>query len=568
MECSLGCDIAVLSRADGRAVPEYVAAGDSATGGRTCFRGHYAAALVSHPRRLTSAWQRNGTVQESRVSEALEEAAAKVAEAARANALAVLVDGRFPCEEIGRVVSSVRKGLGCETVAVYVPATDEGILRGLCTGGGRSASLEALREADTVLAVGDVFSTHPVAASWILDGVRRTRRGKLLAIDSMTGRTMRFASRGYVVRAGGEAAALGAVARCAGGELTGLKQPSASAKDLAETAGLTVKDVEEIAETIRNGTKAVIALSVPPGRVESAAACAVAAAAIQRTGAAQVVALCSCGNAAGALATARQLGAMSFAEWLGKTSSEPPKVVLTIGTDLAGLAPDEITQAVFGNADTVIAAAAMPGPTTARADIVLPLATWFETEGETIGADGERRTLCRLAEPPGGAMSPSALMDELSRRIEGWAAPDEVSGNVGDVALDAVAELEIPDAAEERTEKSFTILARTEHHELNEAATSRQLAWVQLMEEKPFVLVSSADSQALGVRSGDSVRVSSACGDAELMAKLSDAVPSGVLAAPVGLPETRNLFCWKVRSTGVVDVVPTMGRIETVRSAE
>ncbi|MFH0965500.1 MAG: molybdopterin dinucleotide binding domain-containing protein [Planctomycetota bacterium] len=565
MHCSLACDLAVAAGAKDALVPDYPPAEGSRTRGRLCFRGHYVSALAGHGARLSSAWVHNGSIRETSPAEAVKLAAVKLRDAARANSLAVLVDGNFPCEETAKAVSFARERLQCSAVAVYVPPADEELLKGL--GDAPTVGLEKVSEAATVLAVGDVFSTHPVLAGFILDAIGRTKQGKLLAIDSTIGRTMRFAAKGYLVRPGTEGALLAAIARAAGARPDGHGHPEETLAALSRRTGVDEGAAAEIVSDLRATPGSVVAISLPAGRVDSPAACAAALAAIGQKGVAQILPLCASGNARGALAVATALGAMPFGNWLSQLLTRPAAVILCIGTDLLGSAPGGIMQAIFGGADTVIAAASMPSATTARADIILPLAGWYETAGTLISPAGERISFGALSPPPGGAPSPGELADELAGHIEGptrSAAGFDVARL--DTALPTPTGLEadaapVPDGG-------FVMVSRTEHYELPEPGVSRQLAWVRLMECEPVAVLGSADAEGLGLRRGDSVRVSGADGSAELRLDVSDAVPPGVMATPLGLGSTKDLFPWKVRANGLVGIGPASARIVAAQSSE
>jgi len=566
--CSLVCPVAVSVDANGKVSPEYVKDPSSATQGRLCFRGHYVAELADHPARLTAAWERNGKVKEAELGRALGAAARALEKAVQAGSAAVLVDGNFPCESIAQAVSFVREGLGCDRVAVYVPPTDESILRGGSSCGMTGADTGALAKATTVLAVGDVFGTHPVMARPILDAVTRTREGQLLSIDSMVGRTMRYAAKKHVISPGGEAAALAAIARAAGGDL-GPSLGDASMADLAGRAGMGAAVAQEIASALRDRGPSVVILSIPTGRSAVAAACAAAAAAVERACNTKTILLCTYGNTAGALAAADSSGALSLGAWLARLKEEPASVVMTIGTDFAGLAPDDVAQAVFGAADTVICAASVPGATTARADIVLPLAAPFEVAGTVVTPSGERIDAPELLPPPGGAMTVVAMLEQLAGRMQGvtW-SPPSVDVSAQRLETGEIQGLGAGLRSLGSTEGALSMISRTRHFELPQGSVSRQLAWPKAVEPETCVVISPQDADALGVRPGDIVQLSTPAGVTTLPAKVDDAVPAGTLAATAGLPETRNLFSWNIRSDGLIDVGPAAASIDVVGSTQ
>ena len=320
---------------------------------------------------------------------------------------------------------------------------------------------------------------------------------------------------------------------------------------------------------LRQAQPAVVALSIPAGRASDAAACALAAAAIERACKTKTLVLCTYGNAAGALAAAAAAGALPLGAWLARLSQKPATVVLTIGTDLAGIAPEEVAQTVFSRAQTVISASSMPCVTAARADVVLPLAAPFETAGSAMTASGERLDLDALVAPPRGAMTVNQLIDGLAGRMPDvtWAdAPVDVSRH------HAPAEpLDNPDmglAQETPAPGTLAMISRTTHFDLPQGSTSRQLEWVRLVEGESHVLISPQDAGTLGVRSGDVLRLSTPGGVSTLRASVDDAVPVGMLAATPGLPDTRNLFPWRTRADGLIDIGPAAASIEVVRTTQ
>ena len=572
--------------------PEYSPGQDGFSEGRLCYRGHYVAGLMTHPRRLTDGVRRQGGDGVGPGYSGVVGEAAKVIQAASASdSLGVLISGNLPMGEIAATARFFQSSLPARQVSVLVPPSDEAMLRGLSSEGVR-AGFEEMGQADSVLVIGDVLGTHPVLARSLLDIRQRNRRAKLITVDTIAGRTARFATTPLQARHGSEVHAATALALAAGASLKDIVAKAPGLSDvigegadldtLLNHCGLARGDVEQVAAGLCEDEKSVILLANPPGRCGRGDLVAAAAECLAQAARSKLLPLYTWGGSVGALAVSRELRLAGTAAWLAAARAGEFSAALVVGCDPVGMLPRACADDSFGKIEHLVVASAMPNATTEKAEIVLPLAFWFEMDGESIDHNGNSRALEALAEPPGAADTPRGLVNLLAERL--GVEPVEATGAVSAARPDGAGKdggsgssRESGGSSKAGGRKSavggnkvgsegdkdvFVVTSRTESLDLFEGSLSRQLDWVSDIEPEPVLLISPADAASLGVCDRDVVGM----GDVELCARVSSAVPVGTVAVPPTVPGVLDVFGWQLDAETIA-VEPGRARLRVLAPA-
>ena len=545
LHCSLCCPAGVAIDDVGVVSPEYPGHEPGSHHG-LCARGHFIAELLAHPGRLREAMERGG--EEPRAIATDPRGRSALLRGSR-EGLAVVIDGNLPCEEIARAAHVTRMGLNVDRVAIFIPTADEAVLRGLATSGVERVPKEALAECDIILAVGDPFATHPLVASPILDAIAKARGNRLLCIDSVAGSTAGFAAEFCQVAPGGEAAALAGLL-AAMGAAAGLPARCDLAA-AAELAGVEPAALESLARAIGGARRLGVAIALPEGRCMAAAAAAALAAKVAEAKGGCVCPLLTYGNAVGAWRMAAALDAMTTSQLVHDIRAGHINRLIVVGTDIVSAIPMPELSAV----EVLAAAAAMPSATTARAQLVLPMAFWFELGGTVADGSGALRTLAAAAEPARGALAPSEALARLCADVEPMPDADIRAMAAADPPMDLARALGGPGdwAPPARQEGAMLVVSRADCLGFADGSASRQLLWPAMMEPQPRVRLNPADGPGGGETFGWTAGTVTLRGEGmslTLPAEVSADVPQGVAAVSPNFPETRMLFAWAATGVG------------------
>ena len=543
--CSLCCPAGVAIDDYGLVTPEYPGHTAGSHHG-LCTRGHFIGELLGHPSRLHEAAAREG---DALAPIAIDEACRRVAGLLPQirDGLAVVIDGNLPCEELAEAARLAREGLEVDRVVLFIPPADEAVLRGMATSSAPRLSEDAIRDCDVILAVGDPFATHPLIASPVLDAVSKARAHRLVCIDSVRGRTARFAAEFCQVRPGGEAAALAGLLRAMGAGASVPALATCEVGEAAEMAGAGVAAIEALAAAVGKAEKLGVLVSLPEGRCAAASAAAALAANVAEARGGGVCPLLSYGNAVGAWRLAAALGTTSAAGLAADIAEGRVKRLIVLGTDIVSAMP----MAELSSVEIVAAASPMPSATTARAAVVLPMAMWFEVGGTMVDGAGVSRWAEAVASAPRGAQAPAAILGRLCRsgaQGEGEARPDvsamvqtDPQADLGDVVGRPL------DWSPARAEGKLAVVSRADAIGFADGSMSRQLAWPVVMEPQPVVQLSPTDAADLAAATvtlrSDGVAMT-------LPVEANADVPAGVAAVSPRFPETRMLFAWAATGVG------------------
>jgi len=566
--CSLGCPVGVEKRPHGIVQPTYVQGADSFTNGRLCYRGHYAAALLSHPKRLVEAVSKQDGEGNHSHEALLAEAAGMIRNAGKENSLGVILSGNLPTSELWDAAQFLQNLIPSDHIGIFIPPSDHSMLGGLSACTCKAAGWEDLTKAQTVFAVGDVLGTHPVLGHALMDILEKNPKTGLLNLDVIQGRTMRFASQGMKAKIGYELHALLGLASVAGVDIQDFLRDAPDVEELLSAAEISKADAERCVDAIRTSKQAVLLLTLPHGRNVDGELMALAAGRLCKATKAKLMPLFIQGGSAGAYGVAKTLGLSNTAQWLRAAREGKFDTIFCADVDLAGCLPDDLYKETVGKAESLVVAASMPSLTVERADISLPLAFWFEMEGQVLDYQGESVRLSALHEPAGGALSLVNLLNLLAE-TSGTAPIDTVELNLSEKLGSILNSSEVPAPLILRSEPDsppypFTLISRTETLDLYEGGVSRMLDWPGTIEAEPAILIHPDDVDTLGIADQAIITLRNEFGSSRLMAKRNAAVPVGTAAIPATLPAMRNFFHWElgdkdieIRSLPAEIAVPT-----------
>jgi len=548
--CSLGCPVGVEKRPHDIVQPTYVQGADIFTNGRLCYRGHYAAALMAHPKRLVEAVSKQDSEGNHSHEALLAEAAGMIRNAGKENSLGVILSGNLPTSELWNAAQFLQDIIPSEHIGIFIPPSDHSMLGGLSACTCKAAGWEDLTKAQTVLAIGDVLGTHPVLAHELMDILEKNSKTGLLNLDIMQGRTMRFASQGMKAKSGYELHALLGLASVAGVDIQDFLRGAPDVDELLSAAEISKADAERCVDAIRAAKQAVIILTLPQGRNVDGELMALAAGRLCEATKAKLMPLFIQGGSTGAYAVEKALGLSNTAQWLTAAREGKFNTVFSAEVDLAGCLPDDLYKETVGKAESLVVAASMPSLTVQRADISLPLAFWFEMEGQVLDYQGTSVRLSALHEPAGGALSLVNLLNLLAEK-SGTAPIDTVEINLSEKLGPIINSSEVPDHLTLRSDPDsppypFALISRTETLDLYEGGVSRMLDWPGTIEAEPAILIHPDDADPLGIADQAIITLRNEFGSSRLMAKPNTAVPVGTAAVPATLPEMRNFFHWEL----------------------
>jgi anaerobic selenocysteine-containing dehydrogenase len=513
---------------------------------------------MAHPRRLTEAKRPKEKTGVSMHEEIVTEAAEKIRTSLFEKSLAVLVSGNLPGSELLAAVRHFLQYLPADQISIYIPPTDVAILRAIGIDKANQASEKEIGDYQTIIAVGDVMGTHPVLSAKLIQCIEANPAKGIMNLDSLAGRTSRFSKTFLRAKSGREVDAVLALAQIAQAKLEKLMPDIPSTEELLSTSGLTQQEAEKCVEALTEEKKSLLILTIPPGRTGQAAVYAAAVCSLAKKTQSKLLPLYHYAGSPGAYAITQSLGLAKMSDWLQAARAEKHRTYLLVDVDPAGIIPDALFAETFGQAESLLVASPMPNLTTQQADVVLPLAFWFEMDGQILDPRGEIVPVSALRKPPGGANTVVNLINQLSGKAEmKFIAPDEADLgklDVGKVAKEKMEKEELV-LSQEDTENSYFVTSRSETLDLIDGSLSRQLDWPLGIEPIPAVLLHPDDAEKLSVRSKDVIQLNNGSTPCELSVRINSAVPAGTVAVPATIPETRNLFEW-CSENGMLEVGP------------
>jgi len=186
---------------------------------------------------------------------------------------------------------------------------------------------------------------------------------------------------------------------------------------------------------------------------------------------------------------------------------------------------------------------------TARlAEVVLPAASFAEKEGTFTNFEGRAQKLNRAIEPVGDSRPDWAIVLELARYM-GQPMPYSSLQQVRD-EIDELVPKKTPVESELFTPVEYkpisisadgyplTLLTGSVLHHFGSGTRSMRAWRLKKFSPAAWVEVSGADVQRLGLDDGDPVKVVSPVGEVTAAARVSGALPQGMLFMPISFPES------------------------------
>ena len=396
--CSLACPFQVDVE-DGEPVGLEYDTSSGVTGGALCARGNMAFELLRLPARLETPLVAG---RATRWPETLRRLAEEI-KRLPAGSVGLVLGSDATAEEARAAGVFAAKCLGGAPGAVAFAANEDAVL---AEAGAQppvpAADLSALAEAQTVLAIGDVFTLCPVVSRRVLDA-KYAKRGNALVYLGPTGAGLTERMAGFKVLAPERRAAAAVLKELAALSSSGSADVTKAGK-LLSGAGLDLAGAAKAAEVLRGSAKTVVlAGSADPVAVRLGKLIAAALgengsflAMTEAAGAADVLDNWRPAAGLAGLADRIRKGALKGLVILG---ADPVSLGALGAEDLKGLA-------------LVAAGSAFASATTDAARFVLPTALWMEKSGRLAGADREAAVA-----PTGGAESYAWILEGLAREM-------------------------------------------------------------------------------------------------------------------------------------------------------
>lgn len=541
--CSLGCFLSVARSAHGYMAPEYRHDVPPLRRG-ACNRGNMTPDLMEHVRRVLSA---RFTDVKKPADVPLEPAFGRIADEVRASGATLVIDGNLPCEDIAAGLALAAGSKGKIAPVVYLPAEDEAVLDGLAAANTKFMTPEELAGCDALLIVGDAFATHPVISKPVHDLRRRNPRLPLIVVDSLVGRTEIFANLPLLVKPGTESRVLGAMALGAG--VSGLGAMAEDASKVAGAAGVSAEALSAAVRAVAGAKKLGVIVRAEIGKATD----------WDRVGLlAGLIAGAKGGGVAACLTYGNAMGACRLSHTAGAGPAPASETMIVLGTDIASVLSEGECAATMDRVKMLVAAGALPSPTTDAANVVLPMAFNFESGGTTVTGSGEIIAVDSIVDPPGDAKPAGELARILAEMLG-------IAGVERKVDAKRFEHMPLANAKAiiERVESlpaeprlgEFAAVTHSDAIHFHTGSMTGLMAWPQWMAPAPTVLMNSADAEALGIEAGERVIVESSEGQGEAKAELAKGHARGVVAVSSGFAAMRGLFRWNsAHPTGPVAV--------------
>jgi len=466
--------------------------------GRLCPRGNSASIVVDHPKRLAYPLLDGKEVTWDQAMQYIGSAMA----GARPEETAVVYSRGLTEAEV-RLVWGFADAAGTRNLVCGYVEPDNCFQHRLA--GVKAATIEQVKAARTTLLVGDVFNTSPVASGPVLEARYADRKNRLIVIDSIRTRQAGQAHVFLQVRPGTEVfALLGMV----GGLDKGL---GTDVEQCAAVSGVTGKQLADAAQMLLNG----------PSFVGSAMHLGRVCYPVQHSLMSQLVAVKAGATFMGFGEARVPFGKAGFEEFRRQAESGSLKTVFWFG----GMYPysyPELMSELTGHVQFRVATSIFR-PESALPGLVLPIPSELEKEstGQSYWGVVSRHP---VAAAFSGARPLARILGDLVSvsEIEPAAVPEKT-------AAEAVKLTQAASAGVDTVE--FVLLG--------EKRASGIGGFYDIEDE---IRLSSSDAAKLGVGNGEYVWAESATGKAEFRARVTAAVPDGVMSIGVNAHRNRVLF--------------------------
>jgi predicted molibdopterin-dependent oxidoreductase YjgC len=407
--CTLGCGF--IAETAGEELIEIEFDFDDPNGqGALCAKGNSISELLTHPKRLIAPIRDAKAIRWEEALPAIGSALAQLRDKSGADAIGLVLSGDATCEEVALAQAFSPSCLKSKNLDVFFPTNDYEVLDALAraNAGTPRASLQDIRNANCIVAVGDPFATCPVISRRVLDAKQAARGNSINCIAGAPNMTTRFADA-FLEAA--EPRGLLAVIKC----LLGTAGENAPAwqkemKRLLDKAPLGPEETAAAARIAERFTKAKTAVVLLGTGNPLAAKLAAVLARIGGDSKGIHTSL-SYGNSPfifdGFPRTTTTRGILEHVQ-AGKV-----KGLVVLGADIVAGCPDVNVKEALGKLELLIAAAPFRNRTTEMAHFVLPSAIWQEKSGTAMGGH-----VSALLPPPGGAKPYGDIMNHIAVAME------------------------------------------------------------------------------------------------------------------------------------------------------
>ncbi len=447
---------------------------------------------------------------------------------------------------------------------------------------GESADASCLEEAACVVVFGDVFTTHPVLSKRIIDAKYAARGNSLFVVAPRKSNTAWFASEHVQNRPGTEALVLAAMLKAvralgrADSESAAWVDTVDDAK-LLDTAGVSRETVALMARSFVDAEKAALVVAPPMRGIADVALVSSLAGLLASIAGAdrQYVSLPSGGNSRGALNVAIDESWKPASRLVADLEAGKYRALLGFGADISAAYPSLELKRALGGLELVATFSMLPGEMEHMSSVVLAAASWLESAGSATSFDGRVESWQPVVPPSWGTLPVGDAISLLERSLGGGDDSASEAGNPGSSSEAAVfstanfserlesvrsAVVEVP-----AQEKMVISLAASGHSGCG--SVTRWMDWAAEMFPGAFVELSQMDAAAEGIRDGDTIVLTSAFGEAEATARITDRLQAGVVAVPEYDVKMRALFSWRAAGDGWFSTGPGAARLTGKRKS-
>ncbi|WP_322818237.1 2Fe-2S iron-sulfur cluster-binding protein [Tepidiforma sp.] len=526
--CAVGCSIRLGSK-DGRGVIVRPGDGNAFSGDQICVRGRYHYDSLKPRERLAKHLLRRGNIQApATLAETAAEAARMLRDATRRGRVGVLVGGTVTNEEALVIQTLARKAFGGPADQAMGPVVRavKGALEARFGTWRMAANLERLPKAKAIVTVADdIEESHNVVSVRIKDAVV-WEKAKLVVIGPLRSELVDFASVWIRTAAGEEGLAAQRLAEALDGG-------TAASEEIAQAAAL-------LREAPREATMVVCAPNpVSPTIAES------------MTGGAANLAVALFGEAASEHLAVLPPEANTWGlldQGIGAEGGAAPL------DGLAGLLVirDDPTMRLPGAAaaldriGTVVVVDGLTHATAKRAGAVIAEGRAYASEGTYTSADFRAQRLAPAVRPEGDAVPLWEALRVLAKElgVEVPATPDEALGAIAkadalyepawDLIIGEGVKLPVPRSSRAvavpveapAVGEGWRVIASRDLYTAQDAAALRHPE-AEKLHRYDRIQVSEEDARALGIATGDLVRVSGDGQVVEAPAWVTERVPAG-----------------------------------------
>ncbi len=574
--CPLGCDLAFRVKGESVIGPEFCEVDNVPHSARLCARGLYGTELLNHPQRVsTPLMRRDGVLREASWDAAIDavvSALQSVIQTSGSETIAIVTEPTRSTEEI-EAVGHLAHTIGAGAVSCMFEPQDWPLVAE-----GRSADDSTIQEANCVIVFGDVFFTHPVLAKKIIDAKYTARGNNLFVVDPRRSNTAWYASEHVQNLPGTEALVLACLLKAlrSSGKVTGEALAwldSVDEESLLDTAGVTGDSVSRMAYAFTGADKAAVIVAPPVrGMVDVGLVSHLATLLAELAGDRKAcVLLPSGGNVRGAQEVVVNGNWKPVSVLTTELAQGKYRALLSFGADLLDTFPSPELARAVSELDLVASFSLFRGQTEQICSTVLAGASWLESDGSAALFDGSPLRVKSVGAPSWGSRTlPDVVaLLEASLTSAGMPSRDEPRDEVGCAEFVAPREglaarlSSVAKEADSRGSDSITLITLPATGHSGAGSVTGWISWATEVFPAGFVEINAEDAVARGMSEGESVILVAGEAQLESRTRITDRLPSGVMAVPGYDPAARTLFSWETGSDGWFPTGP--GRIRIYR---